>query len=330
MSLAVIGWNLWIYAHLLPVTDENELYYVSYFGYRSQALAAGDLPWMIVQNARALILSVAQLLDLDGSASALGSVIHLMIASAVILGLFRMAKKFKLGHYHAFAVCYVAILLLWHFRPTVRLLLPVSPLLFAGCFLLIQALVEYIAALIKRDSMVSGGAAVVLSTSAALLLGLILMRYCSALSTILPDLTTRRAQVLLRLPSYDFAEKHVPASSGFIAHEDPMFYLYTGRHARSLHSPPNLLDRSGFQAIAKRYYSLAKFGREHDLDYLFFTPDDFYREARPEDLRSIVRSVVQTGRDFELLREDNGGAIYKINKTAGASPSRGAITKPQR
>jgi len=83
-----------------------------------------------------------------------------------------------------------------------------------------------------------------------------------------------------------------------------------------------------------RYSSMAEFGREHQLDYLFFTPNDFYRESREGELRLIVRHLVQTGTDFELLRED-GGAIYKINKAASASTGNGitrvgAIAKRQR
>jgi hypothetical protein len=78
------------------------------------------------------------------------------------------------------------------------------------------------------------------------------------------------------------------------------------------------LERSGFQAIASRYYALAEFGREHQLEYLFFTPNDFYRDAGEEELRSIVRRLVQTGADFELLRKDDGAAIYKINQPTAA------------
>ena len=50
MLAVVIGWNLWVYQHMLSVTDENELYYVSYLGYRAKtvplATCQGLLPRM--------------------------------------------------------------------------------------------------------------------------------------------------------------------------------------------------------------------------------------------------------------------------------------------
>ena len=312
MSVTVVGWNLWVYNHRIAVTDENDLFYLSYFGYFVKTEPLGDLPMMIVQNARTLSFSVAELLDMHGIASTLGALIQVSITVASLIGLFWMARRFKLSHYYAFAACYLPVLLLW--SPRTRFVLPVIPILLGGLFLVIQESIKLVGILMKRDSALSVGASLAISVVLLISVGWLFVSYCSTPWMILPDGAQWRAQKVLRLPSYDYIKQHIPASSAFIAHEDPLFYLYTGHHARSLHSPTNLLDRSGFQAIATRYYSLAEFGREHNLDYLFFTPDDFYRESREDELRSIVRRVVQTGADFELLREDNGGSIYKMNK----------------
>lgn len=316
MVVAVAGWNLWVYSHRIAVTDENDLFYLSYLGYFAKTVPLGEVPHLVLQNARTLAFSVAELLDMHGSASTIGTVIQVSITVASLVGLFWMARRFKLSHYYAFAVCYVPVLLLWSSRT--RFVLPLIPLLLGGLFLFIQESIKLAGILLKRDSVLSIGASLAVSTVISISVGWLLVSYCSTPWMILPDGPQWRAQKVLRLPSYGYIKQNIPASSAFLAHEDPLFYLYTGRHARSLHSPTNLLERSGFQAIAMRYSSLAEFGREHGLEYLFFTPNDFYRDTREEELRSIVRRVVQTGADFELLREDGGGAIYRINKPATA------------
>jgi len=113
MSVTVVGWNLWVYNHRIAVTDENDLFYLSYFGYFVKTEPLGDLPMMIVQNARTLSFSVAELLDMHGIASTLGALIQVSITVASLIGLFWMARRFKLSHYYAFAACYLPVLLLW-------------------------------------------------------------------------------------------------------------------------------------------------------------------------------------------------------------------------
>ncbi len=316
VAVAVVGWNLWVYNHRIAVTDENDLFYLNYFGYLAKTVPLSEVPHMIAQNASTLAFSVAELLDMHGSASTLAIVIQMSVTAASLIGLFWMARRFQFSHYYAFAVLYLPVLLLWSSR--VRFVLPLIPLLLGGLFLFTLESIQLARVLLKRDSVWSVGASLAVSATLVVFAGWILVSYCSTPGMILPDLAKWRAQKLLRLPTYDYIKQTIPVSAAFIAHEDPLFYLYTGHHARSLHNPTNLLERSGFQAVASRYYSLAEFGRQHRLEYLFFTPDDFYRDAREEDLRSIVRHIVQTGTDFELLRMDDGGAVYKINKPASA------------
>jgi len=302
MSVTVIGWNLWIYRHLLPVSDENELYYVSYWGYRSLTVSSEDLPRMIVQNARTLVLSIAESLDLHGSAGALGDAIHISITLAMIVGLFWTARRFQVSHYHAFALGYLPVLLLWHYRPNARFLLPLIPLFLGGFFHVLQEATKGVVNLIKRDTVLSVGLSLIFSAVLSLLIGVLFVSYCSTPREILPDMARWREQQRLRLPSYDLISKQIPVSSAFIAYEDSVFYLYTGHHARSLQGRPNLWD------------SLANFGREHKLEYLFLTTDDFDRESGSDHIRSMVDRVMQSGTDFELWSRDGGSSIYKIKK----------------
>jgi len=82
--------------------------------------------------------------------------------------------------------------------------------------------------LLKRDSVWSVGASLAISTVLLIFVGWIFVSYCSTPWMILPDGAQWRAQKVLRLPSYVYIKKHIPPSSAFIAHEAPLFYLYTG------------------------------------------------------------------------------------------------------
>jgi len=187
------------------------------------------------------------------------------------------------------------------------------PLLLGGLFLVIRESIKGLVVLFKRDSIVSVSVSIALSAVLATFLEATVVTYYEGPSTILADVAQRRAEKVLRLPIYDFIAQRLPASSAFIADQDPLFYLYTGHHARSLHSPPTFFYHGDEQAALRRYYSLAQFGREHNLEYLFFTSNDFYRQSREDLIRSIVRGVVRNEADFELVREDPGGSVYKIN-----------------
>ena len=70
---------------------------------------------------------------------------------------------------------------------------------------------------------------------------------------------------------------------------------------------------------------MSQFAHEHRLDYLFLTGDDFYREAHPDAIRFVVQRLVRTDANFELLRQDDGGSIYKIHEPASVSVGNGII-----
>jgi len=54
------------------------------------------------------------------------------IAIGAIVGTARLARQRGVSTYHWFAAAYAAILLVWHFPPNERFMLPVCPLLLAG------------------------------------------------------------------------------------------------------------------------------------------------------------------------------------------------------
>ncbi len=325
MLVVVIVWNLWVFNHRLAAPDENDSFYLSYLGFFTQTMPLGEVPGMIVQNVRTLVFSTSELLGLNGSNSALGTVIKVLITGAAFTGLVLVAKRFKLSHYHAFAACYMALLVVCNFPPAPRYFLPLIPLLLAGLFFVVQESMKGLVVLFKRDSFISVCASLAFSALLATGLAVIFMSYGSIPWIFLGIQAEWRAQQVLRRPTYDFVAQHIPASSAFIAHEDPLFYLYTGRHARSLHTPSNLVYSGDEQAIEMRYRALSQFAREHRLDYLFLTADDFYREAHPDDIRSVVQRLVRTDANFELLRQDDGGSIYKIHEPASVSVGNGII-----
>src|SRR5260370_38131633 len=61
---------------------------------------------------------------------------------AMILGCLRLARKGYGGLYAWFAGFYIAMLMVWHFPPNQRYVMPLAPLLLAGFFFVSTALGE--------------------------------------------------------------------------------------------------------------------------------------------------------------------------------------------
>ena len=172
-----------------------------------------------------------------------GGVVAALTTFAAMIGLFWMLRKFKLSHYHVFAACYLLVLLLWHFPPRERFLLPVIPLLLGGLCFVIQESIKGLMALLKCDSIVSGGASLALSMVLLTFLEATVLTYWMGPWTILADAAQRRAEKLLRLSSYDFITQHLPASSAFIAHEIPWFIVYRAPRSKPSYSVKSDLQR---------------------------------------------------------------------------------------
>ena len=315
MGPAVAGWNWWMRAHLTPSLDGLDLYYTDYLGYQLYNVGLRDLPVLIARNLDALISSTGSLLfgfmQRDGAAPNPGTELLLrVIGILAIAGTVRHARKSGLTPYHAFAGCYAVLLVIWHYPPNERFLLPLFPVLLAGLWTEIRNLASAAAGRRRVYLAVIGAG-----------LGVCALRWEAMgwvhLHRMLAGLRELHAQ---NLTVYDWISRHTSADTGLLSSDDVSLYLYTGRRGLRPIVPTRYFyrdDRLGAQEFVRSVPGLA---RRHDLAYILAAPRDWRGELLPgalaqESHRILdqdpqVRPVFRSG-NYVVYRLEEGGAVNR-------------------
>ncbi len=312
MLPAVMSWTLWSRAHMSRARDLVTLYYTNYLGYQVYNVGWRDLPVVMWKNLDGVFCGIAELLIFDIAKSPWGTYLSRFLGVVVIAGAVRLARRSGITPYHWFAVAYTAILLVWHFPPNNRFLLPLFPLLLAGAAVELANLARVI-----RNEWPHGRAnQVVVAAIAAGCLGVLSIAAVWNTRALVEDIPLAVAQHRTVLASnrlaFAWIAQHVPAGN-FYAYDDPVFYLYTGHHAASLPVAPLPFYREDRESILRPFRTMPDFAREQHLDYFLFTAADFHRDlATPE--RTEVRRILSREPALELIYRSPFSSIFAIHR----------------
>lgn len=141
--------------------------YTNYAGYRLRLFAPGDVPVMVWKNAGALLSGIGGLLIFNLGDTYGGTHLARLLAFASIAGTLRLARRNGMSPYHWFAAGYVAFLLVWHFPPAKRFLIPLAPLLAAGLYTELRHLAALLRASFAASAANRAIAAVALNAQSA-------------------------------------------------------------------------------------------------------------------------------------------------------------------
>ena len=299
MLPAVAGWMLWSRAHMLHARDLVSLYYTDYLGYQVLNVTWRDLPVVMWKNLDGVLAGIAELLIFDLGKTPLGMHLARFLAIVVIAGTVRLARLRGMTVYHWFAVMYTGILLVWHFPPNNRFLLPLFSLLLAGLYTEAANLAGVI-----RSAWVGGlpnrvvAVAIVTGIASVAVFGVV----SNARATFrgIPGIINQHREVLAsNRAAFAWIGQHTHAGN-FYAYDDPVFYLYTGRHAASLPVAPQPFYREDREAILRPFRAMSEFAREQNIAYFLFTAADFHRDL-PDAERSEVRRILASDPSLETV-----------------------------
>jgi hypothetical protein len=308
MLPAIIGWSAWTRLHSTHPSDFSIMYYTDYVSYL-RLTTWRDLPVMIWKNADQLLYSIGSMV-LPRAFDA--PLVKQVIAVAMISGTVRLVRRGFGIPYALFALVSSGILLIWNFPSTERFILPIFPLLLAGFFAEIEHLAQMFRPAIHHKDVGQRIAAwVMASSAAAALVAALAIQIFMAFFFLQTSADEREAKLRDQKAAYAWISTHLPQSAKIFSYDDPLLYLYTGRHG--IHRPldPLWWYREDHASIQKTYRDIAEFCRSHGLDYLYFTDSDLGRETGEDDQRAVQQSI-RHNPELTPVFTAGVGTVYKV------------------
>jgi hypothetical protein len=277
----VIAWTWWVGRHRTNTDDLSLLYYVDYlrFGLSNQDWT--NIHLFLWKNAWAMIEGIGGLFLVDAGPSPLVRGLLVLIAAAVVAGLFRSAREPQLQPYLAFAGAYAGILLVWHFPPGERFLFPAFPLFIYGAYVELRRLTR---ALRSSPQL---GAAIGIGSMLAIFAGFAAWSQIHFLRHSIPsNMAAHRANLAPNREAFSWMKANVPETEAILAYNDPVVYLYTGRHAMNIITPPRYYYEDRHDRMLDVQYGTVDFAIRRNLRYIYY--DKRFRYVFTDDEQASI------------------------------------------
>ena len=294
---AIAGWTLWANAHRIPSDQPILWYYTDYIGAFLKDGGLRALPDIIPHNLMSIMTASGSVVIHNLPDSMLGRFLCILVVAAMVTGGVRIAKRTGLIEYPIFCLLLALTLSVWNFSPSVRLMLPMLPLLAIGLYLEGGVL----AALIRRSFQGKdiGNRVAAYVITAAIVAGclygirqnaIFIAREIPALLQQSRELTARSREV------FRWCRTSLPASAVVLASDDTLVYLNTGR--KSVRPVPNSVafytnDHAGMLA---NFTHLDEVTRAFGITHILINPRDYETEFEPEDRQEILRLLIENPR----------------------------------
>lgn len=310
----VVGWSLWTRVHALQGAGSDVLYYTDYVRFQFLNVGWNNIGVVLWKN-------VDQLLYAFGSLAipqvvALGPVKTLtqVVGVAAISGIVRMARRGVALDYALFALVSSGMLVVWHFPPNERFILPLFPLIAAGLVTEFDFLFSALRKGFKHKDAGQRGAAYVLATVAGLVIaaGVGLQFFVSF--GYLNRLAEEDRMKLRDLRSaYSWIGTHIPADAKILSSDDPLLYAYTGHRGNAMPLMPKWWYSDDHQRIVDAFRDAAEYCRRRGFDYFYSTSDDLARWTGAED-QLKVDAVVRANRELSPVFSGENGTLYRVER----------------
>ena len=308
MLPAIAGWMMWSRTHAAPGHDVVTLCYTNYLGYYLTNVGWDNIGHILWRNLCALLEAMGSLVFPQAMEEGfLAKLILWPLAVAMILGCVRMVRQGFGQLYAFFGVVSLAMLLIWHYQPNQRFVLPLAPLLLAGFSFEIVNMADWFRQAIAHRSHARRLAAYSVTGCLVTVVTCGLVLQVSMDVGVVPNLFRNdRANTLAYRSMYSWIARHLPAEANILWQDDTALYLATGHHSVSFVVPPREFEATGGDAgEATRYRRIAEYARQQHLDYVLLAKvgmrhnDQVLREAAANP-------------NLEPVHEEDGGILYRV------------------
>ena len=301
MLPAVAGWAVWSRLHAAPGHDVVTLCYTNYLGYYFTNVGWDNIAHVVARNTGALLEAMGSLVFPQMMEGWLAKVILWPLAGAMIVGCIRMVRQGHARLYAFFGLVSVAMLLVWHYQPNQRFILPLAPLLLAGfCFEMVELARWFQQG--NRGLAVRGFAMVLVTV----LTGGLVLQICMDVGVVPQLARNDRLNTRAYRSMYEWIARNLPADANILWQDDTALFLATGRHSVSYVVPPREFEATGGDAgEAGRFRGIDRFAREQELGYVLVAKVGLRRNEE-------VLKVAAADTGLELVHEEAGGILYRV------------------
>ena len=311
MAPAIACWTLWSQTHAAPQHDIVTLYYTNYLGYQLFNVTLDNIAVVLWKNLSALLESFGSYVFPQMLQGLPAKLILQPLALAMVLGCIRMSRRGNLSLYTVFGAVSTAMLLVWHFPPNQRFVLPLVPLLLAGFY----REATHFGGLVRTAFQHKDRSQRVVAYAFAGFLIAILgigagLQVYMWVSVIPEQARSDRKNASEYAAVYRWMDANAPAGASILLENDTALYLLTGRHAVAFLIPPRQWYQSENDEDLASYRRIDEYARDHQVDFIVLPTVGPHRN--PEVLKAAAENV-----NLEGIHEEAGGVIYRVKKQAG-------------
>jgi hypothetical protein len=318
---AIAGWTLWASFHRIPSDQPILWYYTDYIGAFLKNDGLRALPDIIPHNLMSIITASGSVVVHDLPDSMPGRFLSILVVAAMVTGAVRIVKRTGLIEYPVFCLLLALTLSVWNFSPSVRLMLPLLPLLAIGLYLEGEVVVQLIRRSLQGKDFGNRVAAYVILAGIVVgcLFGIrqnaiFITHEIPALLQQSRELTARSREV------FRWCRMSLPASAVVLASNDTLVYLYTGR--KSVRPVPNSVafytnDHAGMLA---NFTHLDEVTRAFGITHILINPRDYETEFEPEDRQQVLHLLLDNPR-HKTIYAAGGFTVLEV-ESPGVSAAR--------
>lgn len=321
MAPFVVGWFLWASSHRTQPNGLVALYYTDYIGYHVATTSWRELPLVVWRNLGEFASAIGSFIWVNPEGDSRLAWACRLPALAAVAGCARLGRMSRGIQPALFALAHSLLLLVWHYPPTERFVVPLLPLVLAGALIearhvsrmTLAALADHRAA----QRLLGAGVLAAVAGSASLgvyLVAVAHLRYFPAWF----DVARIRHQQ--NLETYRWIEKHLPEPARLFAFNDTAVFLYTGRQASRLVVPTTFYYRMQPEKAREFLASFDRWAQPLGIRYVLLTPADDYWGPLPGRGRIALREAIQERRLPRLFHRPEGVEIYGLQPSAAAPP----------
>ncbi len=312
MLPAVIGWMLWIRLHMVHPMDQTLMYYLDYTGYEFLNVDISNLPIVLWKNLDQLLYGMGSLVLPKVFDILPVKILTQVIAIAMIAGVVRLARRGIMGEFAAFCGISCGILLVWHFPPNERFVLPMYPLLVAGLVTEIEHIAKMLRAGLAHKDFGQRVVAGAMAAPVVIVFGAALVTQCYVTFVFLHESAEQKAAKLRdQRAAYAWIDANLPRDANVLSYDDTLLYLYAHRRGNYLPLLPRWWYAEDHAAMIGAYRDVVTYCQNRRLEYFYFTTQDLDREVGEED-RQAIEQAIRTNPQLTPIFRYGIGTVLRV------------------